>query len=262
MKDFVVSLFPYTPEQARGTSFFLSVYDCHGGPQLLAKKGQGWWFSTEVVDQLTYLIWVLMRFEVILGLRVNLEKNKLMPVRRVENIRELAHKFGCKVGALPSTYLGLPLGVPSNSIAVWDGVDERQVISRKYEEEERGWHSHEVREAYRVGLWKVIKNEGDLLSYNVVFLLPPKRHGWRRFGIIHLRKDVGPLASLSKSTIRRWKPWNLVQGVGTSKAGRFPNKCDLKSVGVTEDGLICLGGYLEEGSNFKSHSEERVVLGE
>lgn len=51
MKDFVVSLFPYTPEQARGTSFFLSVYDCHGGPQLLAKKGQGWWFSTEVVGE-------------------------------------------------------------------------------------------------------------------------------------------------------------------------------------------------------------------
>ena len=82
-------------------------------------------FYEPSLDQLTYLIWVLMRFEVILGLRVNLEKNKLMPVRRVENIRELAHKFGCKVGALPSTYLGLPLGVPSNSIAVWDGVDER-----------------------------------------------------------------------------------------------------------------------------------------
>lgn len=82
-------------------------------------------FYEPSLDQLTYLIWVLMRFEVILGLRVNLEKNKLMPVRRVENIRELAHKFGCKVGALPSTYLGLPLGVPSNSIVVWDGVDER-----------------------------------------------------------------------------------------------------------------------------------------
>lgn len=43
----------------------------------------------------------------------------------MENVRELAHEFGCKVGALPSTYLGLPLGASFKLVTVWDGVEER-----------------------------------------------------------------------------------------------------------------------------------------
>ena len=30
-----------------------------------------------------------------------------------------------KVGTLPSTYLGLPLGAPFRSVSVWDGLEER-----------------------------------------------------------------------------------------------------------------------------------------
>ena len=37
----------------------------------------------------------------------------------------LALELGCKVGELPSSYLGLPLGAPHNPVAVWDGVVER-----------------------------------------------------------------------------------------------------------------------------------------
>ncbi|RVX09439.1 hypothetical protein CK203_015283 [Vitis vinifera] len=33
--------------------------------------------------------------------------------------------LGCKVGSLPTTYLGLPLGAPHRSMTVWDGVEER-----------------------------------------------------------------------------------------------------------------------------------------
>ena len=38
---------------------------------------------------------------------------------------ELATIFGCKVGALPTTYLGLPLGAAHNSMVAWDEVEER-----------------------------------------------------------------------------------------------------------------------------------------
>ncbi|KAL6327231.1 hypothetical protein AAG906_015270 [Vitis piasezkii] len=75
--------------------------------------------------QLTYLSWLLMWFEAVSGLRINLEKSELIPVGRVENIDDLALKFGCRVGSLPSTYLGLPLGAPFKSISVWDGVEEK-----------------------------------------------------------------------------------------------------------------------------------------
>ena len=30
-----------------------------------------------------------------------------------------------KVWALPASYMGLPLGVPHNSVVVWDGIEER-----------------------------------------------------------------------------------------------------------------------------------------
>ncbi|RVW25094.1 putative ribonuclease H protein [Vitis vinifera] len=76
-------------------------------------------------DQLTYLSWLLMWFEVVSGLRINLEKSELIPVGRVENIDDIALDFGCRVGSLSSTYLGLPLGAPFKTVSVWDGVEER-----------------------------------------------------------------------------------------------------------------------------------------
>ena len=76
-------------------------------------------------DQLTYLSWLLMWFEAISGLRINLEKSEIIPVGRVENIDDLALDFGCKVGSLPSTYLGLSLGAPFKTVSMWDGVEER-----------------------------------------------------------------------------------------------------------------------------------------
>ncbi|RVX22063.1 putative ribonuclease H protein [Vitis vinifera] len=75
--------------------------------------------------QLTYLSWLLMWFEAVSGMRINLDKSELIPVGRVVDIDDLAFDFGCKVGSLPSTYLGLPLGAPFKSVAVWDGVEKR-----------------------------------------------------------------------------------------------------------------------------------------
>ena len=69
-------------------------------------------------DQMTYLSWFLMWFEAISGLRINLDKNEILLVGRVENLEALALKFGCKVGRLLTTYLGLPLGVQHKSVAV------------------------------------------------------------------------------------------------------------------------------------------------
>ncbi|RVX07973.1 putative ribonuclease H protein [Vitis vinifera] len=68
--------------------------------------------------------------EAISRLRINLEKNELIPIGRVENVDDLAWEFGCRMGSLPTTYLGMPLGVPFKSITVWDGVEERFQISQ------------------------------------------------------------------------------------------------------------------------------------
>ena len=82
-------------------------------------------FCEESLDQMTYLSWLLMWFEACSGLKINLEKSELIPMGRVQVIEDLALELGCKVGGLPSCHLGLPLGAPFKSVAVWDGVEER-----------------------------------------------------------------------------------------------------------------------------------------
>ena len=81
-------------------------------------------FCEESLDWMTYLSWLLMWFEACLGLKINLEKSELIPVGRVHDIEDLTLELGCKVGGLPSWYLGLPLGASFKSVAVWDGVEE------------------------------------------------------------------------------------------------------------------------------------------
>ena len=82
-------------------------------------------FCEDSQDQMAILSWLLMWFEAISGLSINLNKSEILPVGRVENVEVLASELGCKVGSLPSTYLGLPLGAPHKSVAMWDGVEER-----------------------------------------------------------------------------------------------------------------------------------------
>ena len=51
-----------------------------------------------------------MWFEACSGLKINLEKSELIPIGDVHNREEFAEVLGYKVGTLPTTYLGLPLG--------------------------------------------------------------------------------------------------------------------------------------------------------
>ena len=82
-------------------------------------------FYEDSQEQMAFLSWLLMWFEVISRLSINLNKSEILPVGRVENVEVLASELGCKVGTLPSTYLGLPLGAPHKSMVVRDGVEER-----------------------------------------------------------------------------------------------------------------------------------------
>jgi hypothetical protein len=55
---------------------------------------------------------LLQTFYVSTGLKVNFTKYMLVPINMDEQVtNSLAHSFGCAVGTLPFTYLGLPLGL-------------------------------------------------------------------------------------------------------------------------------------------------------
>ena len=66
-----------------------------------------------------------MRFEAISRLRINLNKNEIIPIGIIVDMEALTLELGCKVGSLPSSYLGLPLGAPYNCVNVWDSIEER-----------------------------------------------------------------------------------------------------------------------------------------
>nr|CAN82775.1 hypothetical protein VITISV_000481 [Vitis vinifera] len=76
-------------------------------------------------EQLSALSWILAWFEAASGLRINLDKSIIIPVGEVEDIEEMAVELGCKVGLLPTVYLGLPLGAHHKAVFMWDGVEER-----------------------------------------------------------------------------------------------------------------------------------------
>ncbi|RVW45169.1 putative ribonuclease H protein [Vitis vinifera] len=93
---------------------------------LIRRAVEGGFLSgCNIRDHLTYLGWILFWFEAASGLRINLAKSEIIPVGEVEEVEELAVELGCRVGTLPSQYLGLPLGAPNRAPYIWDGVEER-----------------------------------------------------------------------------------------------------------------------------------------
>ena len=67
-------------------------------------------FCNADLEQILILCMILIWFEVMSGLKINLSKSELVPVGVVHNIDLLLNVLGCKQGTLPMKYLGLPLG--------------------------------------------------------------------------------------------------------------------------------------------------------
>jgi hypothetical protein len=60
---------------------------------------------------------ILSSFATSTGLKVNYSKSEIYPINiSQERLSHLAATFHCKVGTLPFTYLGLPLGVNKPSV--------------------------------------------------------------------------------------------------------------------------------------------------
>ena len=82
-------------------------------------------FCDADMSQLLYVQMVLTCFEVATGLRVNMSKSKMVPVGEVQNMSELAESLCCRIGELPLSYLGMPLGAFYKATAVWNPILEK-----------------------------------------------------------------------------------------------------------------------------------------
>ena len=72
-----------------------------------------------------YLNWIMLYFEALSGLRINLDKRVILPVGEVDNLNQLVSGLGCRVGSLPSSYFRLPLRYKVNSSRVWERIEEK-----------------------------------------------------------------------------------------------------------------------------------------
>ena len=72
-----------------------------------------------------FLCMVLIWFEAVSDLMVNLGKSELVAVGAVHNFELLVVVLGCKQGSLPMKYLGLPLGAKFKDKSIWNPILEK-----------------------------------------------------------------------------------------------------------------------------------------
>ena len=91
---------------------------------------------------------LLLCFQAVTGLKVNVLKTELVPIGEVDNVHALAEILGCRIGSLPMTYLGMPLGASHKSPSIWNPILE------KFHRKLAGWKTLYLSKGGRLTLLK------------------------------------------------------------------------------------------------------------
>ena len=91
---------------------------------------------------------LLLCFQAVTGLKVNVLKSEMVPIGEVPNVHALAEILGCRIRSLLMTYLGMPLGASHKSPTVWNPILEK--IERKLS----GWKKMYLSKGGRLMLLK------------------------------------------------------------------------------------------------------------
>ena len=76
-------------------------------------------------EQLLYIRMVLICFEAITGLKINVDKTEIVPVEEVGSLDALTEILCYKVESLPMTYLGMPLAAHYKAKSVLNPILEK-----------------------------------------------------------------------------------------------------------------------------------------
>ena len=68
---------------------------------------------------------ILIWFEAVSGLKINLGKSELVPVGMVYTFDLLLNVLGCKQDTLPMKYMGFPLGAKFKDKTIWNPILEK-----------------------------------------------------------------------------------------------------------------------------------------
>ncbi len=67
---------------------------------------------------------VVLWFDAVSGLKINLGKSEMVLVGEVPNLEDLVQILCCKIASLPMRYLGLPLGATIKVKSIWNPIIE------------------------------------------------------------------------------------------------------------------------------------------
>jgi hypothetical protein len=81
-------------------------------------------FSGADESQIRHIEALLVCFEAVSGLKVNLSKSALIPIGSLDNVEQLAGLLGCGISSLPLKYLGLQLGASFKLKSMWVELEE------------------------------------------------------------------------------------------------------------------------------------------
>ncbi|KAE8660119.1 hypothetical protein F3Y22_tig00116958pilonHSYRG00105 [Hibiscus syriacus] len=105
-------------------------------------------FSKASSHDLVIIRRVLLIYELLVGLKLNLSKSRIFGINvGKEELVSWAKEIGCVKGVFPSEYLGLPLGAKRNSFSLWEPVVQ------KFYKSLAGWKAKSLSLAGRVVFW-------------------------------------------------------------------------------------------------------------
>ena len=77
------------------------------------------------VEQILHIWMLLLCFQVVTGLKVNVLKSEIVLIGEVNNVHALVEILGCRIETLPMSYLGMPLGASHKSSTIWNPILEK-----------------------------------------------------------------------------------------------------------------------------------------
>ena len=99
-------------------------------------------------------------------MRFNGGKSEIVPMGDVGNLNVLAHVLCCKMGSLPMTYLGMPLGTHYKDSSIWNPIIE------KMERWLSGWKRLYLSKGGRLTLLKITLSSLPTYFFILVYYSP------------------------------------------------------------------------------------------